>query len=93
MLPHEMRNSVDRTLQIANNLSMSTTKAADPGMIPPDVLADGEAIIEAVMAGRKPDPEVARRVHARAEKVRRQIFEQHGLLDIGVPAIRELRDS
>ena len=41
--------------------------------------------------GTSVDPEVARRVHERAMKIRDEIFRRHGLVDIGVPAIRELR--
>jgi hypothetical protein len=32
-------------------------------------------------------------VQAEAKKIREEIFWKHGLLDIGVPAIRELRDD
>ena len=43
---------------------------------------------------RKPlDPEVARRIRERGDRIREQILREHGVLDIGVPAIRELRDS
>ena len=63
------------------------------GPIPPDVLADGEAIIEAIAAGRKPDPEIVGRVRERAARVTESIRQKHGLLDIGTKAIRELRDS
>lgn len=43
------------------------------------------------MTGKPLDPEIARRVRAEGEKVRREIFAKHGLVDIAVPAIRELR--
>jgi hypothetical protein len=39
------------------------------------------------------DPSVLQRIHWEAEKIKREIFEKHGLLDIGTPAIRELRDE
>ena len=78
-------------MHLVEEYSMNTT-SIPPG-IAPEVLADGDEIINAIMDGRKPDAEVARRVHEPAEKIRSQIFEKHGLLDIGVPAIRELRDS
>ncbi len=60
-------------------------------MIPPDVAADNQAVIDHVMTGRPLDPEVLRRVQERAEEIRQRIFREHGLVDIGVPAIRELR--
>jgi len=60
--------------------------------IPPEILTDGDAVIEAIMAGKKLEPEIARRIHARAKRIRDEVFQKHGLLDIGVPAIREFRD-
>ncbi len=60
--------------------------------IPPDVLADLERAIEILMTGRR-DPEFERRIHARSEEISQEIFRRHGLLDIGVPAIRALRDG
>ncbi len=63
------------------------------GTVPFDILADGEAIIEAVRAGKKPDPEIASRVRERAAKVTETIRQRHGVLDIGTKAIRDLRDS
>jgi hypothetical protein len=53
--------------------------------------ADTQAVIEHAMTGKPLDPEIARRVRAEGEKVRREIFPKHGLVDIAVPAIRELR--
>lgn len=70
-----------------------STDAKITGPIPVDVLADGEAVIEAIMAGRKPDADVARRVRERAKRVTEETRRKHGVLDIGAPAIRELRDA
>lgn len=39
------------------------------------------------------DPAILQRIHYEAEKIKREIIEKHGLLDIGTPAIRELRDE
>jgi hypothetical protein len=60
-------------------------------LIPPDVMADADAVIEHVLTGRPLDAEIARRVEERAEQIRQRILHEHGLVDIGVPAIRELR--
>ena len=62
-------------------------------VIPPDLLADTQAVIEHVVSGKRLDSEIARRVRERAERIREEIRQQHGVLDIGVPAIRELRDG
>lgn len=53
--------------------------------------ADTQAVIEHAMTGKPLDPEIAGRVRADGEKVRQEIFAKHGLVDIAVPAIRELR--
>jgi hypothetical protein len=39
----------------------------------------------------KRDPEAMLRAAGRMERKREETYRQHGLLDIGVPAIRELR--
>ena len=70
-------------------MSLKTTST---GPIAPDVFSDGEALIDAIMAGRKPDPDLVRRVRERAATITEEIRQKHGVLDIGVPAIREFRD-
>jgi hypothetical protein len=59
--------------------------------LPTDVLADIQALADAIAAGQPVPPDVARRVHERAAHIRAEIYREHGLLDVGVPAIRELR--
>lgn len=56
------------------------------------IVTDTEAAVVAVMTGKRLDPVIARRIQERAAKVREEVFQKHGLLDIGVPAIREFRD-
>jgi hypothetical protein len=43
--------------------------------------------------GSERDPQVMKMARARMLMMREQIYRNHGLLDIGVPAIRELRDG
>ncbi|MFN0053928.1 MAG: hypothetical protein ACKV0T_17250 [Planctomycetales bacterium] len=69
-----------------------STNTKSTGPIAHNVFADGEAIIEARLAGRQPDPVLVRRVRERAAKITEEIRQKHGVLDIGVPAIREFRD-
>jgi hypothetical protein len=57
----------------------------------PNVDAETNAIIEHAMTGMPLDPELVRRVREQGEALRREILEKHGLVDIAVPAIRELR--
>jgi hypothetical protein len=39
------------------------------------------------------DPEQAKRSRENMDRIREEIRQEHGILDIGVPAIRELRDE
>src|SRR2546427_8737089 len=57
----------------------------------PDTDPDVQAVAEAIAEGRAVDPELAKRIHERAIRIREQVYRKHGLVDIGVPAIRELR--
>ena len=52
--------------------------------------ADEEAVMRAFLAGTPVDLDVARRVKERSRLIREEIFRKHGLVDIAVPAIREL---
>lgn len=63
----------------------------DKSVNTPEALADEEAVMASFVSGRPLDPEVAKRVRDRGRQIREEIFRQHGLLDVGVPAIRELR--
>jgi hypothetical protein len=75
---------------VRDNDTMSTPDIKDTG-IPPDVMADAQLVAECVASGRPIPPEVARRIREEAEKITARLRQQYGTLDIGVPAIRELR--
>lgn len=62
-------------------------------LIPADVMADLEKAALSAANGSPPTPEFARRIAAEAARIRAQVQRTHGILDIGVPAIRELRDA
>jgi hypothetical protein len=57
----------------------------------PSVQADQEAVMRAFLTGTTVDPEVAHRVQERSRLIREEVFRKHGLVDVAVPAIRELR--
>jgi hypothetical protein len=67
-------------------LNSLTDESSDPS-----IKADEEAVMQAFLAGTPVDPEVARRVQERGRLIREEIFRKHGLVDIAVPAVRELR--
>lgn len=58
-----------------------------------ELLADREEIWRAIIEKRPIDPEVAKRVHGRAEQVRARIVKDRGMLDVAVALIREARDE
>jgi len=60
--------------------------------IPPEVLADLEEAARRAASGVR-DPEAMRRACERMDRISQEIRQRHGILDIGVPAIRELRDT
>ena len=60
--------------------------------IPPELLAQmREAALKAMSPLR--DPEAMKKACERMDRMREEIKKKHGILDIGVPAIRELRDE
>ena len=58
--------------------------------ITPELEAEFLAAVQQAMTSKR-DPEVMRRAAERMDRMREETYRQHGLLDIGVPAIRELR--
>jgi hypothetical protein len=58
---------------------------------PADVLADAQIVADCAAAGKPIPPEVARRVKARADHARKELVATHGIQDIGVQIIREMR--
>jgi hypothetical protein len=65
--------------------------AESTASLPPDIQADADALIQHLTSGKPLDPAVARRIRERGDRIREEILQKHGLQDIGVPAIRELR--
>ncbi len=58
--------------------------------ITPEQEAEFLAVVRQAMSSKR-DPEAMRRAAERMDRMREEIYRQHGLLDIGVSAIRELR--
>jgi hypothetical protein len=59
--------------------------------IPDTAEADARAVFEHFATGVPLDPKVAKRVRERGQRIRDEVFQKNGLLDVAVPAIRELR--
>ena len=61
-------------------------------VFPPEVRSEIEQAIRRAMSGVR-DPEAMHRACERMDRIREEIRKKHGVLDIGVPAIRELRGA
>jgi hypothetical protein len=57
------------------------------------VLADLQAVIDSLVSKTPLDPVIARCVEERSERTRQEVFERHGLLNVAVDLIREIRDE
>jgi hypothetical protein len=54
---------------------------------------DGDAVIESIMTGRPLDPEIARRIEERADKITDELRRKYGTLNVAVDLVREVRDE
>jgi hypothetical protein len=63
----------------------------DHQSISADATLDAQVIMECVAAKEPVPPEIARRVQDRAEQARKMLLATHGVQDIGVHIIREIR--
>ena len=69
-----------------NNAGMTGTG------IPPDLMAELRHAAERAATGVR-DPEAMRQACERMDRISEQIRARHGVLDIGAPAIRALREA
>jgi len=70
---------------------MSTAESTLTG-IPSDLMAELRQAAERAGKGVR-DPEAMRKACERMDRISEQIRQRHGVLDIGTPAIRELREA
>jgi len=63
-----------------------------PTRIAPDLMAELQAAADRAATGVQ-DPEAMRKASEGMDRLREEIRRQHGVLDIGGPAIRELRNA
>jgi hypothetical protein len=65
-----------------------------PSAIPADEMADMEEVCQLVAEGKPvTDPALRKRIYERSEQVRRAMLEKHGVTNIAVDLIREVRDE
>lgn len=58
-----------------------------------DQTPETQAVIESLTTGRPIDPDMRERIRVKARTIRERLLREHGLVNIAVPAIRELRDE
>jgi hypothetical protein len=73
---------------IGNNSIMGNTNHHSAAT---DATADAQVIVECLTAQKPVPAEVVRRVRERADQARKMLLAAHGLQDIGVQIIREIR--
>lgn len=78
-------DGVDNLEQMEKNAMMKTADLVT------ELDIESRAVMEHLMTGKPIDPEIKRRIQERAAKITQQVRNQFGLVDIAVPAIRELR--
>lgn len=67
--------------------------APDDNSIPVDVLADMQAVADALATGKLVAPELAQRIRERSEKEQEGLLRQYGVREMAVDLIRETRDE
>ena len=85
------RGALDLRPKRLENERMALITQADA--IPAEVLADLEQVCLQSELGVVRDLELLRRVYERSAKTRAETLRAHGVQDIGVDIIRELRDD
>ncbi len=81
------RTGLEPATALPEDGAMNTTFA---NSLSPEIVADMERAVKLAMSEVR-DPEAMRLACERMDRMREEIRQKHGVLDIGVPAIRELR--
>lgn len=79
---------IERPLISSDNCRMSTDTSTPPNLEE----ADSKAVLAHAFKGKPLDPEVEKRVHERAEKVRAEL-RQRGVTNFTADLLRECRDE
>ncbi len=67
--------------------------AADTSTGAAQIQADEAAVAEHLLTGKPLDPEVYRRVRARAERITAELRQRYGDMNLAVDLIRDIRDE
>lgn len=58
-----------------------------------EIQADLKAVLASLGDGKPLDPETMQRIRERAERITEEIRQEHGILNLAVELIREIRDE
>jgi hypothetical protein len=81
---------IDQLCQTAKMMCMKTTEITKPGDRS-QALLDAQCAADSVAAGVPIPSDVALRIRQRADQARQEVLARHGVQDIGVGIIREIR--
>jgi hypothetical protein len=73
-------------------MTTSFMKAVENNLIPPELAVEMQEAVENAVKGVR-DPVRIKRARRRMDRIREEIRQERGVLDIWVAAIRELRDE
>lgn len=83
---------IDNAATLGQDEGMDTTEQlTDADRTRAEIAEESAAITEFRATGKPIDPEIKRRIRERAKAIKERVFREHGLVDIAVPAIREIR--
>jgi hypothetical protein len=74
----------------ASKTTIDVMATINPNTVPTD---DLQAVLDHVISGTPLDPEVTRRVRERSSALRQELRKRHGILNVAVDLIREVRDE
>jgi hypothetical protein len=72
--------------------TINVMKTTETNLIPAEITNEMNQAANNAAKGIR-DPERIKRARKNMDTIREQIRKQHGILDIGVPSLRELRDQ
>jgi hypothetical protein len=67
--------------------------APENNPISTDLLADMQAVADALAVGKLVSPDVEQRIRERSEEAQKELLRQYGVREIAVDLVRETRDE
>jgi hypothetical protein len=58
-----------------------------------DIAAETDAVMDHLLSGKPVAEEILKRIEERGKRIRQEILERHGVLNVAVELVRETRDE